>query len=383
MLIKNEEKSINMLVIICRTFAGIITTFGLIGCLIHFHTLIPTIKKIEINTGVKDIKGTDLLISILRSENHYLFSNQKHKDISIPQLTFTHITNINPSNLTSLLGREIPGLDIYNTEIVVAGKGTTLSNLPVESPPKSDDEILRNPQVNRNVVPKDTPKNDTKPSLTNKVVYIYHSHSWESFLPLINGATKPDDATSTNNQINIVAVGQDLSVALNDKGIGTEHNTGNMGEELHKQGWNYNQSYLNSRQDIQEVIKNDKELKYFIDIHRDSKRRKDTTININGDSYARISFVIGKANKNYSKNLELAKNLNTRLEKIYPGLSRGIFLKGKNEGNGVYNQDISTRAFLIEVGGVDNNLKELDNSMKAFAKVFSDYYWQAEEVNGQ
>ncbi|NAW45101.1 stage II sporulation protein P, partial [Salmonella sp. gx-f4] len=67
---------------------------------------------------------------------------------------------------------------------------------------------------------------------------------------------------------------------------------------------------------------------------------------------------------------------------LYPGLSRGVFIKSKSEGNGIYNQDLSNRSILLEFGGVDNNLEELYNAVDAFAKVFSDYYWKAEEVNG-
>ncbi|MER2256408.1 MAG: stage II sporulation protein P, partial [Priestia megaterium] len=41
------------------------------------------------------------------------------------------------------------------------------------------------------------------------------------------------------------------------------------------------------------------------------------------------------------------------------------------------------RSILIEVGGVDNNMEELTNTVKAFSDVFSEYYWQAEKVNAQ
>ena len=57
----------------------------------------------------------------------------------------------------------------------------------------------------------------------------------------------------------------------------------------------------------------------------------------------------------------------------------------KSEGNGVYNQDVSNKAMLIEIGGVDNDLNELYRSVDAFTEVFSEYYWElseAKEVNG-
>lgn len=56
----------------------------------------------------------------------------------------------------------------------------------------------------------------------------------------------------------------------------------------------------------------------------------------------------------------------------------------KKEGagtNGNFNQDLSGNAILIEFGGVDNTFEELNRSAEAIAEVFSEYYWQAEEVN--
>lgn len=81
----------------------------------------------------------------------------------------------------------------------------------------------------------------------------------------------------------------------------------------------------------------------------------------------------------------MAKTLNQELEKKHPGISRGVLLKGYSDGNGVYNQDISTKAMLLEIGGVDNNLDELDRTVDALSEVLADYYWKsndAKEVNG-
>ncbi|MGV2445968.1 UNVERIFIED_CONTAM: stage II sporulation protein P [Bacillus sp. ATCC 13368] len=144
----------------------------------------------------------------------------------------------------------------------------------------------------------------------------------------------------------------------------------------------YRSSYNLTRKDVQEAMGSNDKLKILIDIHRDSQRKAVTTTTIQGKEYARLFFIVGKENKNYEKNLEYAKEINKKFEEKYPGLSRGVFIKGKDEGNGIYNQDISDKALLVEFGGVDNNLTELSNTIKAFAEVFSDNYWEAEEVNG-
>ena len=106
-----------------------------------------------------------------------------------------------------------------------------------------------------------------------------------------------------------------------------------------------------------------------------------TTATINEKSYAKIAFVIGEESPTAEKNSNLAKELHEAFQKKYPGLSRGIFKQGGPKNNGVYNQDLSNKAMLLEFGGVDNNLEELKNTSAAVADVLSEFYWQAEKVN--
>ena len=58
--------------------------------------------------------------------------------------------------------------------------------------------------------------------------------------------------------------------------------------------------------------------------------------------------------------------------------------KPKTSGsNGVYNQDLAPNSILIEIGGIENNLEELFNTVDLLAELFAEYYWQdAQEVNG-
>jgi stage II sporulation protein P len=171
-----------------------------------------------------------------------------------------------------------------------------------------------------------------------------------------------------------------------ERGIGVEHDKTNMTQELHKKGWRSTKAYTVSGTIVDEaVVAKNNELDYFIDIHRDSARKNITTKTINGKSYARVYFVVGREHENYLENLDFAKKLHSELEKKYPGISRGVFLKSKSEGNGVYNQDVSTKAMLLEIGGVDNNLDELERTVDVFSDVLADYYFEeneAKEVNG-
>lgn len=295
------------------------------------------------------------------------------------------ILNIWTGDIRTFLGNELPGFRAFNTEIAVAGKGTNLTNLPIESSPPI--EILLK---ERELAAKELAESEKSSDHTNispptktgeEVVFIYHSHSWEAFLPQLNGVTNPNEAVSFNENKNVIDVGKTLQTELIKNGIGTRHSTTNATEELKKKNWNYNQSYSLSREIVQEVMAKEKSIHYLIDIHRDSQPKKVTTMNIDGKSFARLFFVVGKENNNYDRNLKLAKELNQKLEEKFPGISRGVFIKTKYEGNGVYNQDLSSNSLLLEFGGVENNKEELSNSIKAFAEIFSEYYWNSGKVN--
>ncbi|PKR85003.1 stage II sporulation protein P [Heyndrickxia camelliae] len=386
-MLEKNSKPIHIVIFFSRIFVGVMLVFLLVFCLVK-TPISPSSASLKQSLSKLDYSG--IFASMLQSENHLLFIDKNvNSNISLSKVLFTLVTNINPSKSITLLGREIPGLDMYNTEIAIAGKGTNLTNLPFDPPPKSNDDIIKERPIadnqnlnNESNSEEKSKQGDSSNNTLKKVVYIYQSHSWESFLPLISGAKVPNDATSTNNKINVVAVGSRLTQALIDKGIGVEHDTSNMGAELKAKNWNYNNAYSLSREHAQEVMTGDRDVKFLIDIHRDSQRKAVTTTTIKGKKYARIDIIVGKENKNYKDNLNYAKELNSMLEKLYPGLSRGVFIKSKSEGNGIYNQDLSNRSILLEFGGVDNNLEELYNAVDAFAKVFSDYYWKAEEVNG-
>jgi len=322
-----------------------------------------------------------LYLYFFGSENQYYVQDQNDiNDIPIAKVGFQIATNIKMNDIRTLLGRELPGFADFNTKIELAGQGTDLTSLPIESAPPMD-VLLKERKISDQAIKEDPSSQDqSKPPKETtdgkKVVYIYHTHSWESYLPLLKNVSKPDDATSNNNKVNVVAVGDMLAKDLEAEGIGTEHSTINATEKLHEKGLDANSAYSYSRGLVQEAMAGNKDLAYEIDIHRDSLRKDKTTATINGKSYARIDFILGKANPHFSQNLQFAEDLHKAIEKKYPGLSRGVLSKAKTSGNnGLYNQDLSPNTILIEVGGVDNNYEELKNAMDAFADVFSEYYW--------
>ncbi|MCV9884916.1 stage II sporulation protein P [Metabacillus halosaccharovorans] len=331
---------------------------------------------------------SEAFLQLLGAENRYFVSAmpEKAEPIKLSSIMFKVATSINPDDPRSLLGRELPGFSLFDSEIVVAGDGTNYTNMPYESPPPT--EVLlqeREASIDKNdVVNADDGEPKTPPALTTgdkKVVYIYNTHNTESYLPLLEGEDDPNRAI--HSKANVTMVSELLGKALKEEGIGSQVETTDIQDNLKQKGWNYAKSYTASRPVVQSAMASNQDLTYMIDIHRDSQRKDVTTIKIGDKSYAKLAFVIGGDNPTAEKNEQLAKDLHDLLQEKYPGLSRGIFEQGGKGYNGVYNQDLSNNAMLLEFGGVDNNIDELKNTIAAVADVFSEYYWQAEKVNGE
>ncbi len=324
---------------------------------------------------------------VIGKENHYFTQEYRNlnPDFSISSFLFSVATNIRFDDVRSFVGRELPGFGKYDTEIVIAGEGTNYSNLPIESSVPLEEVVKERTGEAGQVQKKDSNVEKKQPDQTTgerKVAFIYHTHSWESFLPLLNLTNDPNPNKATSSVTNISILGERLREQLENEGIGAIEDKTDVGKRLISKGLNSNSSYKESREIVQEAMARNKELQYFFDLHRDSARKNVTTKVIGDKSYAKLAFVIGKGNKNYAKNLQLATALHEAINQKYPGVSRGVIQKGFQTGNGVYNQDLSGQALLIEVGGVDNTADELNRSIDALAKAFSEYFWQAEKVNG-
>ncbi|MBM4762353.1 stage II sporulation protein P [Bacillus sp. B15-48] len=347
------------------------------------------ITSASINHAADTIDG-EALYRLMGWENHQFLQSlpETEKTIRLSSLAFELSTNISLDDPRSFLGRELPGFDLFDGKILVAGEGTNYTNMPIESAPPL--EVL---QAEQEAALKNTEDINTgegsgggsvaPPNSTGdqKVVYLYFSHNRESFLPYLEGVTNPDHAY--HSQVNVTNIGDRLKESLVAKGIGTTVDKTDIMGQLNEKGLRFSQAYQESRGVVQEAMTGSRDLTYFIDIHRDSRRKKDTTITIDGESYAKLAFVIGGNNQNYEKNLKFASELHHLLEENYKGLSRGI-IENKGAGmNGVYNQDLSQNVLLVEFGGVDNTFEELYRSADALADVFSEYYWQAEQVDAQ
>lgn len=344
------------------------------------------ITSFSINNWTTELTGETFLYLIGLENRYYKQVLPVGTDSPrIMPLLFETVTSINLDDPRSFLGREIPYYSLYDGKILVAGEGTDYTNMPAESfPPLEVVMESRTARIeNRPGDQSDIPLTDYARLSTNGIdrVYIYNTHTYESYLPQLEPGTTASEAYHAD--VNVTLVSKKLEEELEERGIGAVSDQTDFIKQLEDNGWNYFKAYDVSRPVVKQAIKQNKNLQFFFDIHRDWQSRENTTVSIKGINYGRVFFVVGGENARFQKNLQLAKDLHFLLEEQYPGISRGVTTKQGPLTDGNFNQDLSHNSMVIEFGGVENSLDEVFNTAEAVAEVFSNYYWNAEKVNAK
>ena len=196
-------------------------------------------------------------------------------------------------------------------------------------------------------------------------VYIYNTHQTEKYAY--------NKVNSYNLDYDVYFASFILKSYLNDFGILSIIEDEKVSKVLSDKGLAYKDSYLASRYLLEKAKENNNDLKYFIDLHRDSATYEMTTCKYDGKSYAKILFVLGMEFESYGENEKMINYLNEKLKSINPCLSRGVSKKSGKGVNGIYNEDFDKNLILIEVGGQYNNIIEVSNTLEIFAKILSLY----------
>ncbi len=202
-------------------------------------------------------------------------------------------------------------------------------------------------------------------NIDKPIVYLYNTHQLEEYNleSVYDYSVKP----------NVLIASYILKEKLNDKGIKTIVETNNIKEYLNNNNLSYNMSYHASEYFARLRTIENPSIKYLIDIHRDSAKYNTTYINIDGIPYAKVMLLTGFEHTKKENNIGFAEKLNNLIDELYPGLSRGVIINDSEPVNGVYNQNLSGKSVLIEVGGVDNKLEEVNNTMEALSNVIKKY----------
>lgn len=190
-------------------------------------------------------------------------------------------------------------------------------------------------------------------------IYIYNSH--------------PKEAYFENNKT-VYDMDYIFKDALSKYNVDVIVEEGDINNFLIINNLDYGYSYIASRTYIEEnILNNDYDL--IIDLHRDATNHDDTYININGLNCVKVLFVVGALNPNYEVNYNLALELSNLINEKYPNMSRGVLLKQGANVNGLYNQDLSPKMILLELGGNNNTEEEVINTINLLSEVIGEYLY--------
>lgn len=224
-----------------------IMILAVLGCMMVF-TLVGAITSLNpeyriSSSSVNYVTNhfpNETFVRLFSFENHY-FSQMLPKErqrVSYSAMLFRMATSVNPDDPRSLLGSELPGFALYDSKIIVAGEGTDYTNMPYESAPPLE-VMLAERQASLEDLEKADKKHEEKqvppPTQTTggrRVVYIYHTHTRESYLPALKGVTDPDLAF--HRTVNVTKVGEKLAEELEKRGIGAEVSEVDIEAELQK-----------------------------------------------------------------------------------------------------------------------------------------------------
>lgn len=203
-------------------------------------------------------------------------------------------------------------------------------------------------------------ENLTKSSEDKPLVYIYNTFQTDKYkVNYYNSYTVSPIIT----QASLI-----LKEYLGEYGINSLVELNSVAEVLKNNDISYFTSYRGSRILLERAKEENQSLKYYFDI-----QMLDSSDYLVNESYAQVLFVVGLEHENYKENESLAYSLNEKLEEKVNNVSRGISLRGGAGYHGVYNQDFSANALLIQVGGRENTIREVNATLKILAEVIASH----------
>ena len=190
------------------------------------------------------------------------------------------------------------------------------------------------------------------------VVLIVHTHATESYLPASEGNYH---TTALENSVR--DVGSVLAKTLESKGISAVHD-----QTLHDSP-SYNQSYSRSYVTTSELLEKYPSVQCVIDLHRDaiSSDSPAATVSVSGRTCARYSYVVSTAVPTYDSNLKFIDAMNRTAEADFQGFTGKILERGYR-----YNQDLSRKYMLLEIGYNRNTIEDARNTAEIFAEILAE-----------
>ena len=189
-------------------------------------------------------------------------------------------------------------------------------------------------------------------------VLIVHTHATESYLPSSGG-----NYHKKGKQNTVRDIGSVLAETLEANGIGVVHD-----QTLHDDP-SYNQSYNRSYETTEKLLKKYPSIVCVIDLHRDAiaSEAPAATVSVGGKTCAKYSYVVSNAVETYRDNLQFIQAMNRTAEKNYNGFTGRVLERGYR-----YNQGLSSKYMLLEIGYNRNDIADCRNTAVYFGKILAD-----------
>lgn len=266
---------------------------------------------------------------------------------------------------SSMENQKEEGRSVSATDLGVMCISTVYPSMEIETADSRDNEAMQSQEEQAKEQTgeeqqAESPEQSKEPVVTGEdpVVLILHTHATESYLPASGGNFHSKEEAST-----VRDVGNTLAATLEKQGIPVVHDT-----TLHDYP-SYNNSYSRSYQTAQQLLQKYPTVKCVIDLHRDaiSSDSPAATVSINGKTCAKYSYVIGTAASTYQSNLAFVKSLNQVASANYSGFTGKVLERGYK-----YNQDLSSKYLLLEIGYNQNQIEDCRNTAEVFGNILAE-----------
>lgn len=200
----------------------------------------------------------------------------------------------------------------------------------------------------------------TASAKSSKKVGVYHTHNDECYYT-------PDGVDSVYGKGGIHDVGKSFVSSLEKLGISANYN-----EDLHLP--HNSGAYTRSQVTASELL--DSGVQAIFDLHRDSTKRSEYLTKVDGKQMSSVRMVVGKSSANYEENKKFAYMIKSYADEVYPGLIKDIYF-----GKGNYNQQLTTRAMLFEMGCENIEKSLVLRTTPYLAKVVDVVLYGTEDAN--
>ena len=190
------------------------------------------------------------------------------------------------------------------------------------------------------------------------VVLIVHTHATETYLP-----ATASNYHSTSKENSVRDVGEILAKSLEEEGIAVVHD-----ETLHDNP-SYSSSYSRSYETIEALLERYPTIQCVIDLHRDAIASDSAaaTVSTGGKTCAKYMYVVSTAVPTYQSNLKFVKALNSVASSEFSGFTGTVLERGY-----AYNQGLSDKYLLLEIGNNRNQIEDVRNTARVFGKILAE-----------